>query len=84
MRCAYCGQPCKPDLYGNDDYEERDAEMPNGMDITLYIHDKCLPKILGEWTMNRVHSPQYGPQYNYVPRITCDTTCERVLLTKEE
>ena len=84
MKCAYCGQPCRVDLYGNPDYEdykEYEVEMVNGMEIIVRIHDKCLPKILGEWTMCKVHSPQYGPhygsqygiQYSYVPSVTCES-----------
>ena len=90
MKCAYCGQPCKVDLYGNgDDYDEYDVEMVNGMEITIRIHNKCLPKILGEWTMNRVHSPQYGPQYglqgiqySYVSGVTRGTDYETAKITK--
>lgn len=78
MKCAYCGQPCKDDAYGNNDYEEYDVEMINGMEVTIYVHDKCLPRILGEWTMCKVHSPQYGSprygiQYGYVPSVTCES-----------
>ena len=90
MRCAYCGQPCKVDAYGSD-YEEYDVEMINGMEITIHVHNKCLPKILGEWTMNRVHSPQYGPQYGlqgiqygYVSGVTRGTDYETAKITKGE
>ncbi len=87
MRCAYCGQPCKVDLYGNDDYEEYNVEMVSDIDITVYIHNECLSKTLGEWFMNKIRSPQYEPQYGIqyscVPRVTCDTACETVKITKE-
>lgn len=87
MKCAYCGQPCNDRGYGNNNYEEYDVEMVNGMEITVRIHDKCLPKILGEWTTCKVYSPQYGPQYGiqygYVPSVTCDTASETVKITKE-
>lgn len=83
MKCAYCGQPCNDGGYGNNNYEEYNVEMANGMEVTIRIHDKCLPKILGEWTMNKVYSPQYGPQsgriqYSYEPSVTCGTDCETV------
>ncbi len=90
MRCAYCGQPCKVDAYDNSDYEEYNVELVNGMDIIIYVHNKCLPKVLGEWTMNRVYSPQYGPQYglqgiqySYVSGVTRGTDYETAKITKE-
>ena len=87
MKCAYCGQQCNDRGYNND-YKEYNVEMINGMEVTIRIHDKCLPKVLGEWTISRVHSPQYGPQfgrvqYSYEPSVTCDTSCEAVKITKE-
>ena len=53
MRCAYCQQPCKVDAYHNDDYEEYDVSI-NGTDITVYIHNECLPKILGQWISDKI------------------------------
>lgn len=48
MRCAYCQQPCKVDTY-----HKYDVNI-NGTDITVYFHNECSLKILGQWISNKV------------------------------
>jgi hypothetical protein len=73
MKCIYCGQPCNDDMYGrNANYEEYDIEV-SGLETTVHIHDKCLPKILSEWIRNKIHPVIYGAPYDCAPKVTCDT-----------
>lgn len=89
MKCAYCGQQCSDRGYGNNDYKEYNVEMNNGLELVIRIHNKCLPKILGEWTRNKVHPVLYSAPYdhtvrwNYEPSVTYDTACESVKITKQ-
>lgn len=92
MKCAYCGQPCNDRGYGNNDYKEYDAEINNGMELVIRIHNKCLPKILGQWVRDKIHPVLYGAPYDCAPKVTCGSvkwdyepsvTCDTVPSPKE-
>lgn len=73
MKCIYCKQPCKESGDGDEANHEYDIELSNGIESIVYIHDRCLPKILGQWVRDKIHPVLYGAPYDTTPRVTCDT-----------
>lgn len=73
MKCIYCRQECKEPGYGEEMNHEYCIDLSNGVETVVYIHDKCLPKILGQWVRNKVHPVLYGVPYDCISKVTCDT-----------
>lgn len=56
MRCAYCNEECEDTPYGNEDYETYDVSIRN-TDVTIALHDRCLPLVLSSWLWESIAHP---------------------------